>query len=226
MMLSSFVIAIDGYVATGKWTTAKALAQRLWCIYLDTGAMYRAVTYYAIENNLLESDEHTKQQMMENIHLSFEYNPTTQNNDIILNGVNIEHEIRQTHLSLQMKPIVTSPAVRASLREKQRNVHHQWLVADGRDMGTVVFPDADLKIFLTCDAEIRAQRRYQQLLSQWSQANLDDIHRDSITRDTIDYLAPDAVNTIAPDAIAIDTASLSVTQVVDEIVRLFDAKRK
>ena len=143
------IITIDGYVATGKWTTALWLARKLWYIYLDTGAMYRAVARYAREHGIMDADEQTKTQMMSQIDISFQYNSGTDHDDVYLNGKNIENEIRQTALTSIMKPIVVSPAVRTSLWEKQRLIWSQWwIVVDGRDMGTVVFPDADLKLFL------------------------------------------------------------------------------
>lgn len=219
------VIAIDGYVATGKGTTAQGVAKVLWYMYLDTGAMYRAVTLYAIQHNLLESSEEEKVQMMSQIQLSFHYNNTTDHADIYLNGENVESRIRDTWLSLSMKPIVTSPAVRTVLVEMQRNIGTQgWIVADGRDMGTVVFPEADLKIFLICDAEIRAQRRFHQLDLQGKHPDLDDIVRDIQMRDQTDYLWPDAVNYQAKDAIIIDTSVMTIDGQIQAVVELLDRK--
>ena len=219
------VIAIDGYVATGKGTTAQWVAKMLWYMYLDTGAMYRAVTLYAIQHNLLESSEEEKAQMMSQIQLSFQYNSMTNHADIYLNGENVESSIRDTWLSLLMKPIVTSPAVRTALVQQQRIFWSQWwIVADGRDMGTIVFPEADLKIFLVCDAEIRAQRRFHQLDLQGKHPDLNDIVRDIQMRDQTDYLWPDAVNYQAKDALVIDTSVMTIDGQIQAVVDLLDKK--
>lgn len=220
-MNKKLVIAIDGYVATGKGTVAQIIAHDLWYTYLDTGAMYRAATLYAYRHNLLDSDEQAKTEMMSQIDLSFLYNPETSHDDIFLNGENVEKEIRQTSLSLRMKSIVTSPVVRAALVEKQKKFALQGgVVADGRDMGTVVFPDADLKIFLIADLEVRAERRYKQLLESHHTADLDLIRQDIKQRDTTDYLGPQAINVKAADAITIDTTHLTIEEVVQKIKSL------
>ncbi len=218
-----WIIAIDGYVATGKGTTAQGVARQLGFIYLDTGAMYRAVTLYAIQQWLLEADEVTKAQMMEQITIAFIHNPETDHDDILLNGMNVEKEIRQTDLSLRMKTIVTSPAVRLALKVMQRQFGAQGnIVADGRDMGTVVFPDANLKIFLVCDVEVRAQRRYDQLVSQGIVANLDTIRHDIAHRDDIDYSVAKGVNRMADDAIIIDTTHLTIEQQIERVIELYN----
>lgn len=183
--------------------------------------MYRAVTLYAYRHNLLDSDEQAKTEMMSQIDLSFLYNSETKHDDIFLNGENVEKEIRQTSLSLRMKSIVTSPVVRAALVEKQKKFALQGgVVADGRDMGTVVFPDADLKIFLVADLEVRAERRYKQLLESHHTADLDLIRQDIKQRDTTDYLGPQAINVKAADAITIDTTHLTIDEVVQKIKSL------
>ena len=215
------IITIDGYVATGKWTTALWLARKLWYIYLDTGAMYRAVARYAREHGIMDADEQTKTQMMSQIDISFQYNSGTDHDDVYLNGKNIENEIRQTALTSIMKPIVVSPAVRTSLWEKQRLIWSQWwIVVDGRDMGTVVFPDADLKLFLVGNIDIRSQRRYDQLTERWQIVSLEDIYHDIALRDDTDYLWPDAVNYQASDAIVIDTSVLTIDQQIDMTYQL------
>lgn len=211
--MKKIIIAIDGYVATGKWTTAMGLAKRLWYTYLDTGAMYRAVAVYAMRHGLLDAPESEKKTMLSQITLCFQYNPDTDHNDIILNGENIEQEIRLTSLSSQMKPIVVSPSIRSWLGEEQRRIGQWWgIVVDGRDMGTVVFPDAELKLFLTGNVDIRAQRRYDQTKARWQNVTMEDIYHDIALRDQTDYLWPDAVNTKAHDAIEIDTSVLTVDE--------------
>ncbi len=225
-MDKQIVVAIDGYVATGKWTVAKAISSLFWYVYLDTGAMYRAVTLYACRHGLLDADEQTKTAMMSQIDLSFAYNSDTGHSDILLNGENVEKEIRQTTLSLKMKPIVTSPGVRSALIKKQQELGDRGgIVMDGRDIGTVVFPEADLKIFLVADVEVRAQRRKNQLFELWQEANIDDIRQDIAYRDETDYLWPAAINRPAHDSIIIDTTYMTVDSVFQYVKELLVSKR-
>ena len=223
--MKKIIIAIDGYVATGKWTTAMGLAKRLWYTYLDTGAMYRAVAVYAMRHGLLDAPESEKQTMLSQITLCFQYNPDTDHNDIILNGENIEQEIRLTSLSSQMKPIVVSPSVRSWLGEEQRRIGQWWgIVVDGRDMGTVVFPDAELKLFLTGNVDIRAQRRYDQIKARWQDVTMENIYHDIAIRDQTDYLGSKAVNRKADDAIEIDNSSMSKQEQFDVVITLVKEK--
>ena len=219
--MKKIIIAIDGYVATGKGTTALGLAQKLWYTYLDTGAMYRAVALYALRHDLLTAPEEEKALMLSQITLSFQYNPKTNHNDMILNGENIENEIRQTSLSSQMKPIVVSPSVRSWLGEEQKRIGSSWgIVVDGRDMGTVVFPQAELKLFLVGEVDIRAQRRYDEMIARWVKTNIEDIYADISQRDETDYLGTDAVNTKADDAIQIDTSILTIDEQIEMTYQL------
>lgn len=197
------------------------LAKKLWYTYLDTGAMYRAVAVYAMRHRLLDAPERDKQTMLSQITLSFQYNPETDHNDMMLNGENIEQEIRLTSLSSQMKPIVVSPSVRSWLGEEQKRIWQTGgIVVDGRDMGTVVFPHAELKLFLTGNIDIRAQRRYEQITSRWQDVTMEEIYADITLRDQTDYLGPDAVNTKAADAIEIDTSVLTIDQQVEQAYQL------
>ena len=219
--MKKIIIAIDGYVATGKWTTAMGLAKKLWYTYLDTGAMYRAVAVYAMRHGLLDAPASEKQTMLSQITLCFQYNPDTDHNDIILNGENIEQEIRLTSLSSQMKPIVVSPSIRSWLGEEQRRIGQWWgIVVDGRDMGTVVFPDAELKLFLTGNVDIRAQRRYDQTKARWQNVTMEDIYHDIALRDQTDYLGSKAVNRKADDAIEIDTSILTIDEQIEQAYTL------
>ena len=214
--MKKIIIAIDGYVATGKGTTALGLAQKLWYTYLDTGAMYRAVALYALRNGLLDAPEDKKKLMLSQISLSFQDNQETNHTDILLNGENVEKEIRQTSLSLQMKPIVVSPSVRSWLGEQQKEIGKDGgIVVDGRDMGTAVFPQAQLKLFLTGDVSVRAQRRYHDMKTKQDGLTLEDVYADIAQRDETDYLGPDAVNIKAHDAIAIDTSILTIDEQID-----------
>lgn len=218
------IITIDGFVATGKWTTAQWVANLLNYRYLDTWAMYRAVALYALRNNLLDSTEEQKRDMLESIELLFEYNSKTDHDDIILNGENVEHEIRDPKLSSQMKPIVTSPCVRKRLWQEQQKIWQDGgIIVDGRDMGTVVFPEAELKIFLVGDKKVRAERRYKEMVLRGRPTPLEDIINDIETRDHTDYLAHDAVNRKADDAIEIDTSILTIDEQIQQVVDLAQA---
>lgn len=151
--------------------------------------MYRAVAFYAIRHGLLDAPEDQKKEMLSQITLSFQYNPETKHTDIVLNGENIEKEIRQTSLSSQMKPIVVSPSVRARLGEQQKKIgQNGGIVVDGRDMGTVVFPQAELKLFLRGDIDVRAQRRYRDMVLKQPSLTLEDVYADIHQRDETDYL--------------------------------------
>ena len=217
--MKKLTIAIDGYVGTGKWTTAKGLANRLGYMYLDTGAMYRAVTLYAKRNGLLDASEEEKIAMMDHIDLAFSYNDTTDHYDMILNGENIENEIRNTSLAMDTLKITGVTWVRESLVQKQKVYGELWaIVADGRDMGTVVFPDADVKIFLTCDLETRVERRYKQLLEQWLVADTDKIRAEIKARDDNDYLWNNPINKKADDAVVIDTSNCTIQEQIEKIL--------
>lgn len=214
------IITIDGFVATGKWTTASWVAKLLGYRYLDTWAMYRAVALYALRNNLLESSEADKQAMLEDITLEFHADPISWKDHIRLNQEDVEDEIRDTKLSSQMKPIVTSDAVRKRLGAEQQRIWHEGgIVVDGRDMGTVVFPDAELKLFLVGDKTIRAQRRYKEMVLRGKPTSLEDIMFDIEQRDNTDYLGRDAVNWKADDALELDT---SVLRIEEQIQHVYD----
>ena len=154
--------------------------------------------------------------MLRQITLSFQENKKTNHTDMLLNGENVEQEIRQTSLSLQMKPIVVSPSVRSWLGEQQKEIGKEGgIVVDGRDMGTAVFPQAQLKLFLTGDVSIRAQRRYHDLKTKQEGLSLEDVYSDIAQRDETDYLGPDAVNSQAHDAITLDTSILTIDEQID-----------
>jgi len=215
------IIAIDWYVWTWKGTTANGVAKNLWYVYLDTGAMYRAVTLYAQRNNLLDANETIKVTMMEDISLSYTYNEDTDHYDIILNGENVEREIRQTSLALQLHKIVGVTWIRNILVERQQRYGKWgWIVADWRDIGTVVFPDADLKIFLSCDLETRLERRCKQLHEQWLPMDKESIRKEIELRDSTDYLGINAVNKKADDAVEVDTTHTTINQQITIILDL------
>ncbi len=217
--MKKLTIAIDGYVGTGKGTTAQGVADTLGYLYLDTGAMYRAVTLYAKRHNLLDASEKEKIAMMDAIELAFEYNKETNHYDMFLNGENVEKEIRNTSLAMDTLKITGVQWVREVLVQRQK-IYGEFggIVADGRDMGTVVFPNAEVKIFLTCDLETRVERRFAQLEKQWLLADKEKIRTEILSRDTNDYLGPHAINKKADDAITIDTSNCTIQEQIDKIL--------
>lgn len=217
--MKKIVIAIDGYVATGKWTTALGVAKALGYMYLETGVMYRAVTLYAQRHGLLDASPEQKLAMMDDIHLDFSYNPATDHHDMILNWENVEAVIRKTELWLAMRPIVTDLGIRKELVKRQQACGREGgIVAEGRDIGTVVFPDAELKVFMVCDLDVRVERRYQQLIAQWISADKEKVRQETEQRDRTDYLGPHAVNYQHPDAKILDTTSLSTEEQIATVV--------
>jgi cytidylate kinase len=220
-MKKKLIIAIDGYVATGKGTTAKGVAKALWYTYLDTGAMYRAVTLYVVRQWLIDASKEEKIALMDHIELEFSYNTKTDTFDMILNGENVEKEIRKISLAENLHKIITIPEIRQKLVALQQNYGKDgWVVVDGRDIWTVVFPQADLKIFLVCDLEVRVLRRMQQLAAMDLPADEEKIRQDISVRDQTDYLGEHAVNKMADDAIMIDTSHITIHTQIEKIVAL------
>jgi cytidylate kinase len=213
------VIAIDGYTGTGKGTTASAVADRLDYLYLDTGAMYRAATYVALRDGWIWCRWSRKSNSFTTYSLSFIKHPEHGRAEMYVDGLNIESAIRDTSLGLSMKAIVTCRPLRQVLEQMQRSFALDTdLVADGRDMGTVVFPDAQWKFFLICDLDTRVARRYDQLLAMWKFPDRDLIRKEIQLRDDTDYLWSDAVNHKADDAIIIDTTYLTIQEQVEQMI--------
>ena len=219
------IIAIDGYSACGKSTTAKQVAAQLGYTYIDTGAMYRAVTLYFIENYVAGDNPVEVQKALHDIHISFVFNPKTEQSDTCLNGLNVEHEIRKMYISEKVSEVSALPDVRrAMVRQQQQIGKKRGLVMDGRDIGTKVFPDAELKLFMTADIQIRAARRQQELLERQELVNLEDIILNLETRDRIDTTRKESPLTKAEDAYAIDTSFMTIDEQVDYIVHLATSK--
>ncbi len=215
--MKKITIAIDGFSSCGKSTMAKDLAKEIGYIYVDTGAMYRSVTLYALRHNLFNADGSIREEelkaQMKNINISFQLNKTTGKPDTFLNGENVEKDIRSMEVSSHVSPIATLPFVRAALvAQQQRMGAGKGIVMDGRDIGTVVFPDAELKIFVTASAEVRAQRRYDELKAKGMEANFNDILKNVEERDYIDSHRATSPLRKAPDAIELDNSSLTIAQ--------------
>ena len=213
-MQKKIVIAIDGHSSCGKSTMAKKLAKDLGYIYVDTGAMYRTVTLYALRHQLFEADgsvkaEELKQQMGQ-IEVSFALNPESGLPEALLNGENVEREIRGMEVSSHVSPIAALPFVREALVDQQRRMGEaKGIVMDGRDIGTTVFPQAELKVFVTASAEVRAQRRYDELQAKGMPADYEDILKNVQERDYIDSHREVSPLRQADDALLLDNSHLT-----------------
>lgn len=217
LIMKKIIIAIDGYSSCGKSTMAKDLACEIGYIYIDTGAMYRSVTLYALRNNLFDEDGTIKlselEKQMPDINISFKLNEATGRPDTYLNNENVEKEIRTMEVSSHVSPIAAVPFVRAALvAQQQRMGDEKGIVMDGRDIGTVVFPQAELKIFVTASAEVRAQRRYDELKAKGMEANFADILKNVQERDYIDSHREASPLRKADDAIELDNSNISIAE--------------
>lgn len=215
--MKKIVIAIDGYSSCGKSTMAKNLARQLGYVYVDTGAMYRAVTLYALRHQLFEADGEADaaslQRAMPDIRISFQFNAQTGKPDTYLNDELVEQEIRTMKVSEKVSKIAALPFVRTALvAQQQRMGKDKGIVMDGRDIGTVVFPHAELKIFVTASAEVRAQRRYDELQQKGMPARYDDILKNVQERDYIDSHREVSPLRKAEDAIELDNSNLTIDE--------------
>ena len=215
--MKKITIAIDGHSSCGKSTMAKDLAKRIGYIYVDTGAMYRSVTLYALRNGLFNANGTIKEEelraQMGNIKISFKLNKATGRPDTYLNGENVENQIRTMEVSSHVSVIAALPFVRAALVEQQQQMGaEKGIVMDGRDIGTVVFPHAELKVFVTASAEVRAQRRYDELKAKGMEANFDDILKNVQERDYIDSHRATSPLRKAEGAIELDNSNITIEQ--------------
>ena len=214
--MKKITIAIDGHSSCGKSTMAKDLARRIGYVYIDTGAMYRAVTLFAMRHNLIANgqvDAAKLQEEMGNIHISLRLNPETQRPDTYLNGECVEGEIRTMEVSRHVSLIAALPFVRSAMVEMQREMgKEKGVVMDGRDIGTVVFPHAELKIFVTASAEVRAQRRYDELTAKGEKCNYEEILENVKERDHIDSTREISPLRQAEDAIVLDNTHMTIPE--------------
>lgn len=223
--MKEIVIAIDGNSGCGKSSTAKVLAQKLKYIYIDTGAMYRAVTLFFIKHNIDLKNDLDVEQALKQIDISFVYNIETGKNETFLNGKNVENEIRQMEVSNLVSPVSEISKVRRKLVEQQRRMGDgKGVVMDGRDIGTVVFPNAELKIFMTADLEVRAERRRLELAEKGSTVDISDVIENLKNRDIIDSSRADSPLKKADDAHIVDTSKLKFDEQVDQILHLINQK--
>ena len=218
-MEKKITIAIDGFSSCGKSTMAKDLARELGYIYVDTGAMYRCVTLFALRSSLFDSngeiDAAVLQKAMEEgrVNVSFSLNTNTGRPDACLNGEVVENEIRSMEVSSRVSKVAALPFVRSAMVEQQQAMgKDKGIVMDGRDIGTTVFPDAELKIFVTASARVRAQRRYDELQAKGMSADFDDILKNVEERDYIDSHREVSPLRKAPDAIELDNSTMTIAE--------------
>lgn len=213
MTTPKIIIAIDGHSSCGKSTIAKALAAQLGYVFIDSGAMYRTVTLFALRNNLISDgkvDDSKLISLLPQIKVEFLYNPEKQKSDTYLNGENVEDEIRQLPVSQHVSPVATIAEVRAAMVCLQKELgKNKGIVMDGRDIGTVVFPDAELKLFVTASAEIRAKRRFDELTAKGEKVLYVEILQNIQERDRIDSTREASPLLKADDALVLDNSNMT-----------------
>lgn len=218
------IIAIDGHSSCGKSTVAKDLAKELGYVYIDTGAMYRSVTLFAMQNGLIQNgniDEATLKERLGEINISFKYQPEEKKNEAFLNGVSVEDEIRSLEVSSNVSAISAIGFVRKKLVELQQEMGKEGgIVMDGRDIGTVVFPNADLKLFMTASPEIRAQRRYDELTAKGDMVEFDAILENVKQRDYLDSTREESPLIQAEDAVVLDNSHLNKEEQLEWIIKV------
>jgi cytidylate kinase len=226
--MKKITIALDGYSSCGKSTLAKQLAKHFSYVFIDTGAMYRAVTYFCIQKNLINDkivDEGQLKSLINNIEISFKINPDTKNNDVYLNGENIEKDIRTIFVSDRVSYVSKVKFVREFLVEQQQKMgESKGVVMDGRDIGTVVFPNAELKIFMTADATVRAERRYKELIEKNIPESFESVKANIIQRDYEDENRDESPLKKAEDARVLDSTNITIEEQFEKAVNWVNEK--
>jgi cytidylate kinase len=222
MQNQKIIIAIDGHSSCGKSTLSKQLANKLQYEYIDTGAMYRAVTLYALRNNLIEDNVVNREALireLDNIEITFVYNAQREASDTLMNGENVEHEIRDMNVSNNVSHVAVIAEVRRAMVRMQKSMgKKKGIVMDGRDIGTVVFPQAELKIFLTASPEVRAHRRYAEMKEKGIDVSFDEVLRNIEERDFIDSNRTESPLKRAFDAFVLDNSALSREEQLDWVL--------
>jgi cytidylate kinase len=222
--MKKIIIAVDGYSSTGKSTTAKAVAKALGYVYIDTGAMYRGVTYLALEKGLVSTQGVEIKPLMKALRHSkfnFVYKPALGFSELYLDGKNIEDNIRSIDVANWVSEIAKQPEVRTFLVNLQRKMgEEKGVVMDGRDIGTVVFPEAELKIFMTASEEVRAQRRFKELQTKGEKVSFEEVLANIKHRDHVDTTRKESPLRKADDAITIDNTHLTIEEQVDKILSI------
>lgn len=225
-MNHKITIAIDGFSSTGKSTLAKEIANHLGYVYVDTGAMYRAVALFAMQKGYISKELFDKEALIKDlslVKLEFKFNPDLGFAEMYLNDVNVEKEIRTIEVSSFVSRIAEIPQVRSKLVEQQQEMgKRKGIVMDGRDIGTVVFPDAELKIFMTASPKTRAQRRFDELIQKGDRVTFEDVFNNVVERDYIDTHREDSPLIKANDAIEIDNSNVSRKEQFEIVLQLID----
>ena len=228
MVTKKINIAIDGYSSCGKSTLAKSLSRELNYVYVDSGAMYRAITLFAMKMNFINNEKFIKELLIKslpNIELTFSFNKKKEIAEMYLNGNNVEREIRSLEVSkLVSKVAEVSEVRRVLVKQQQEYGRNKGVVMDGRDIGTVVFPNADLKLFMTASADKRATRRYKELIDRGDNVNFDEILFNVQERDRIDSTREDSPLILTDDAIEFDNSDMGITEQFERICTLVEGK--
>jgi len=226
--MSAITIAVDGHSSCGKSSIAKALAKKLNYIYIDTGAMYRAVTLFAIEHSLFNGTELNRNELLRllpEISIGFFYNQQTEKSEVLRNGTNVEEKIRGMEVSSKVSIVAAIKEVRQKMVELQREMgKNKAVVMDGRDIGSVVFPDAELKLFVTARDEVRAQRRLKELLQKGQEVSFEEILNNIQERDHIDSTRESSPLIQTEDAVVIDNSDMSIDEQNEMILKLAKAR--
>lgn len=224
--MRKIIIAIDGFSSCGKSTMAKDLARKLHYRYIDSGAMYRAVTYYFMSRQLDYTNHAIVIQELGNIHIDFHLNNDTKESDTYLNGVNVEEKIRGMEVSMHVSNVSTIKEVRVAMVNLQQKMSKaKGIVMDGRDIGTAVFPNAELKIFMTANPEIRAQRRYKELQAKGEDVTMEEVKQNLAERDHIDSTRKESPLQQADDAIVLDNSHLTKEEQMEFVYNLVMEKK-
>ena len=226
--MKKLTIAIDGHASTGKSSIAKEIALKYGYIYINSGSMYRAVTLFAIKNNLLEELNENIDLFIEKLNavsIDFRFNKINLISEIFLNGRNVEKEIGSLEISNFVSKVAAIPEIRKEMVKLQRNIDRKkGVVMDGRDIGSVVFPDADIKLFLTASETVRAERRFEEMINNGFSVSYDDILNNIRIRDNLDSSRFDSPLTIEKDAVVIDNSNMSIDEQIKQIIHLIDNK--
>lgn len=223
--MSKIIITIDGWSSCGKSTLAKQMARALGYIYIDSGAMYRAITLYFLRHHVDWTNQEQTNQALQQIQLHFEFNERSQQSDIHLNGENVEYLIRELVVAEKVSEVAAIAAVRDfAVRQQQQMGAQKGIIMDGRDIGTTVFPAAELKIFMTAEQSVRVQRRYQEMLIKNPNVTLEEVQKNLATRDHIDSNRAVSPLRKATDAILLDNTQMTMDEQLDYALKLASEK--